>query len=226
MFQAVLQYLNDNNTEWNANTLIAASVQNLRSSVEAIQQQAAAQQGSNTKGYTAKKEQDIENVVDLCYKLALRVKNYAVSINDPVLKQAVDWSRRELETGKEMDIENRCLTIINKAGSVAATAPVEYKITPEMVEQARAAAAAITPGRAERDVVSGTRSSTTTQLNDLFTTARNQLNIIDDLIEGDADDDSAAFVRDYFIMRRTVDRRGSRSKDAGSDEDAGTVAGV
>ncbi len=143
MFQAVLQYLNDNKAEWNTNTLITASVQNFRSSADAIKQQAEAQQSSNTKGYTAKKEQDMENLVDQCYKLALRVKNYGVNIHDLVLKQAVDWSRRDLEAGKEMDIENRCLTIIDKAASVAAIAPAEYKITPELVAQAGTAAEAL-----------------------------------------------------------------------------------
>jgi len=44
----------------------------------------------------------------------------------------------------------------------------------------------------------------TMQLSHLFTDAGNQLKTLDDLIEGDADDDSAEFVSNYFIMRRTV----------------------
>ena len=32
--------------------------------------------------------------------------------------------------------------------------------------------------------------------------------MLDDLIEGDADDDSSDFVHNYLIMRRTVDHKG------------------
>ncbi len=212
MFFAVLQYLNDNSAEWNANTLISSGIQTFSTSVDAINKQAAAQTGSDKKGYTTKKDQDLENLVTLAYKLALRVKNYAVSINNPVLKQAVDFSRTELEAGKEKAIADRCNNIADKANSIVAAAPAEYKITPELIAQVTTAAAAIEPDTAERDVMGGTHTAATMQLNNLFTAARNQLHVVDDLIEGDADDDSSDFVRNYFIMRRTVDRKGGGGK--------------
>jgi hypothetical protein len=212
MYNAVLQFLNDNNAAWSANTIIAAAVTLFGSTVSTIQQQAAAQQSSSKKGYTTKKDQDLENLIDLTYKLALRVKNYAAGINNPVLKQGVDFSRHELQNGKEADILNRCINIISKANDVTVTAPAAYKITPELVAQATAAAELITPDTAERDVVSGSHSGATTQLSSLFITARIQLNTLDDLLEGDADEDSE-FVRNYFIVRRTIDHTAGRKKE-------------
>ncbi len=212
MYNAVLQFLNDNNAAWNSNTIIAAAVTALGTTVTAIQKQAGAQQ-NGAKGYTAKKDQDLENLADLTYKLALRVKNYAVSINDLVLKQAVTVTRHELQNGKEADVLNRCKNIISKADGVASAAPPEYKITSQLIADATAAADLITPDTAERDVVSGAHSGTTTQLGSLFSTARNQLHTLDDLIEGDADDDSSDFVNNYFIMRRTNDHKGGGKKD-------------
>ena len=215
MFNAVLQYLNDNNAEWNANTLISSGIKAFSNSVDTINKQAATQTGSNKKGYTTKKDQDLENLVMLAYKLALRVKNYAVNINDAVLKQAVNFSRTELEAGKEKDIVDRCNNIIDKANSIVAAAPAEYKITPDLIAQVTTAANAIEPDTAERDVIGGTHTGATMQISTLFTTARTNLHTLDDLIEGDADDDSSEFVTNYFIMRRTVDRKGGGKKDDG-----------
>ena len=212
MYNAVMKFLNDNNASWSTNTIIAAAVTAFSSSVSSIQEQAAAQQSTSAKGYTTKKDQDLENLVNLTYKLALRVKNYAVSIGDTVLKQAVDFSRHELESGKETDVLNRCISIISKANNVTATAPAAFKITPELISQAGDAAALITPDTAERNVVSGTHTGTTTQLSSLFSNARTQLNALDDLIEGDADEDSE-FVRNYFIVRRTIDLTAGRKKE-------------
>lgn len=50
-----------------------------------------------------------------------------------------------------------------------------------------------------------------------------QLHALDDLIEGDADDDSSEFVHNYFMMRRTVDQKGGGAKKAEVNA-AGTVA--
>ena len=58
------------------------------------------------------------------------------------------------------------------------------------------------------------------QLNNLYATARQQLHVLDDLIEGDADDNSSDFVANYFIMRRTVDHKGGGKKDDGKGGDA------
>ena len=107
---------------------------------------------------------------------------------------------------------NRCISIISKANNVTATAPAAFKITPELISQAGDAAALITPDTAERNVVSGTHTGTTTQLSSLFSNARTQLNALDDLIEGDADEDSE-FVRNYFIVRRTIDLTAGRKKE-------------
>ncbi len=81
--------------------------------------------------------------------------------------------------------------------------------------QVTTAADTIEPDSAERDVVGGTHTGSTMQLNNLYATARQQLHVLDDLIEGDADDDSSEFVRNYFIMRRTVDHKGGGKKDGG-----------
>lgn len=194
------------------NTYIAKAVNDFSKTVDDIVQLSAAQQSNNPKGYTSKKDQDLENLVNLCYKLALRIKNYAVSINDPVLARPVNFSRSELEAGKETDVLNRCLTIIDKANSITATAPEEFKITPNLIAQATTVAAAINPDKAERDIVSGTRTTSTAQLGSLFNEARLKLKIVDDFIEGDADDNSADFVHSYFIMRKTVNHSGGGSK--------------
>jgi len=225
MFLTLLTFLEENNSNWSGNTVIAPAIQEFNSTVSTIQMQAGTQQSTNSKGYTSKKDHDKEALVNLAYKLGLRVKNYAVSINDLVLKQAVDFSRFDLETGKEANVLNRCKTIRDKANSVAAVAPVEYKITPQLITQVTKAIDAFTPDAALRNVASGVKAGATVALTSLFSSAKKQLRALDDLIKGDADDEDVDFVRNYFMMRKTADHssRGAK-KVIGSNAIAQTAS--
>lgn len=154
----------------------------------------------------------MKTLVNLAYKLGLRIKNYAVSVNDTVLKTAVDLSKSDLKAGRAIDIINRCKKILDKAISVTAEAPAEYKITPELITETSSAIDAFMIDIPQRTLVGGTHSAATEELAALFITAKSQLQILDDLIEGDADKEDSEFVRNYFIMRRTVDRRTRAAK--------------
>jgi hypothetical protein len=224
MFLAVLKFLDDNNAGWNNSSIISNEVQDFRNTLQSIQEAAVGQQSADRIGYTKKKDQDLEKLVDLAYKLALRVKNYAVKINDPVLMQAVDFSKTGLLAGTEKEAVNRCLNIAAKAATVAGTASPDYKITPELITQVTDTAALITPETAERDVQHGMHANATSGLTALVSTAHTQLKQLDDLIEADADEDSTDFVRKYFIMRRTFDHKdGGKKVVAAKNESAVTV---
>ncbi len=71
MFLAVLKFLDDNNASWSNSSVISNEVQDFRNTLQSIQEAAAGQQSADRKGYTKKKDQDMEKLVDLTYKLAL-----------------------------------------------------------------------------------------------------------------------------------------------------------
>jgi hypothetical protein len=114
MVSAILTFLDNNIAKWNQNAAVTSNITTLRNIKSAIDAKALAQQ-NDTKGYTAKKNSDMEKMVTVASKLAVRVKNYAVSINDHVLKQAVDFSVKDLESGPEKETVNRCRQIADKA---------------------------------------------------------------------------------------------------------------
>jgi hypothetical protein len=215
MLAAVLQYLADNSPEWSTNSVVNAGVKNVQAAKAAIDAKAQLQQDSNKTGYTDKKNIDYENMLTLAYRLGVRVYNYAVSMNDPVMTQAVHFSRFTLESGTEQNVVKRCTTIAEQAAAALAAVPapsVDYKITAAGVSDLQSAIALIMPDTAERDVVGGTHIDTTATLAKLISDARTKLKMLDKLIEGMVDDDEDDFITGYEVVRRITDRR-ARGKD-------------
>lgn len=200
MHLAVIQYLDNNKDNWNSNSIITKAVNSFQTMVANIQK-ASLQQNAEVATKPAKNEQDKEQLINLSYKLALRVKNYAVSINNTLLKQSVDFSKNELEAGKEKDIIQRCESIINKAKTVTA-APAGYKITLDFISKVEAALRIFSSETHDNNKAQNIGSSAE-ELENLFNKASSKLHILDDLIEADADDNTSVFVRKYFITRRT-----------------------
>ena len=202
MYISVLQYLDNNRPTWNTNSIITKAVEDFRLTVLNIQKTETIKQNKAT-NQAFNNERDKEILINLAYKLALRIKNYAVSSNNVSLKNAVDFSRLELQSGKESDVIERCRNIISKAKNI--TAPNEYKISTEFIEQVNAALVIITAATPENKINENSGAGKTAELETLFNSARSQLHTLDDLIEADADDDAAEFVRKCFSMRRIID---------------------
>jgi hypothetical protein len=215
MLAAVLKYLNDNSPEWSTNSVVNIGVKNVQVAKAAIDTKAQLQQDSDKTGYTNQKNMDYENMLTLAYRMGVRVYNYAESVNNAVMMQAVNYSKHDLEKGTEQNVVKRCTTIAEQAAAALAAVPApsaDYKITATGVSDLQAAIGLITPDTAERDVVGGTHTNTTASLASLISDARAKLKTLDKLIEGMVDDDEDDFITGYEVVRRINDRR-ARGKD-------------
>lgn len=211
MFTAVLQYLDKNQAVWKGNSVVFAGVLAFRMAKANIDTKAQMQQDSEKKGYTSKKNVDLENMLTLAYRLALRTHNYAVATGNMVMAQATHFSKYSLAVGSEQQILMRCNTIATTATTALASSPApnaDYKILALDVKVLHNAITLITPETAERDVVGGSHVDATATLIALISTAQTKLKSLDRLIEGMVDEKEDTFITGYEVIRRTNDRHG------------------
>lgn len=211
MFAAVLAYLDDHAADWSGNAVVTTGVTNFRVAKTNIDTKAQLQQDSDKTGYTSKKNGDLENMLALAYRMALRVHNYAVGVGNVVMAQAVNFSKNTLNEGAEQEMIKRCTTIATTATAALATTPapnIDYKITAADVGNLQATIALIMPDTAERDVIGGSHTNSTASIISLQSIAYRQLKSLDRLIEGMIDDDEDVFITGYEILRRINNRHG------------------
>jgi len=209
MYNAVLQYLDENSGIWSDITPVADKQAQLQTLINSISSKSEEQQGRSSGGYTAAKNVAMDNMVDLAYKLALKVKGYAKKTGDEVLLQWVDFSMSKLGTGTSTEVINRC-KLITSAAEKNLAALADYKVTEADLTALHDAINNAVPKKAERDSVNAARRGVTLSLPTLFSQAGKEANNLDDLMKGlIANED---FVTGYFAARRINDMRGGRNK--------------
>jgi hypothetical protein len=209
MYNAVLQYLDENSGIWNNVTPVANQQAHLKSVVDSINSKSEEQQGKSTEGYTASKNAAMETMVNLAYKMALKIKGYAKKAGNKVILQSVDISISNLQSGSSREVINRC-KIIAATAQANLSHLAEYKVTPADITTVRDAISNAIPKTAERDATSAERRGITLTLPSMFSEAGEEASDLDDLIEGLIDNED--FVTGYFAVRRINDMRGGKSK--------------
>ena len=210
MYNAVLQYLDENSGIWNNVTPVADKQAQLKMIVNSVNSKSEEQQEKSTNGYTAAKNAAVNAMVNLAYKMALKVKGYAKKTDDEVTLQSVDFSMSELENGPSTEVINRCRIIATTAQKKLAGL-ADYKVTASDVTALQDAINNAVPKKAERDAVGAARRGVTLTLPSLFSQARKEVSDLDDLIEG-LIEDNEDFISGYFAVRRINDIPASKSK--------------
>jgi hypothetical protein len=123
MYNAVLQYLDEHADTWSDITPVTEKQAELRATVNSINNKSEEQQEKSTEGYTASKNAAMDTMVNLAYKMALKIKGYAKKAGDKVLLQSVDFSMSDLESGPVTEVINRCRIIAAAAQKNLASLP-------------------------------------------------------------------------------------------------------
>jgi FixJ family two-component response regulator len=209
MMNAVTQHFGNNSNVWNSNPLVINGVNNLIETGKAIEEAAKKQKANSPTGHTAAKERARNELESLTYRTAVRLRSYARSTDNDVLTAKLDFSQSTLDRMKHNDLLT-CSRMVVAACKEYLPKLIIYQIDNAAVDKLSQSIEQTSLLYAARDAVVDQRVEATADLEKLFTTARNQLKILDDLVEGYLDDET--FIATYFNARKIHDLKGKRAK--------------
>jgi hypothetical protein len=209
MANAVIQHFDGNFNVWNNIPLVVSGVNSLKNTTEAINIAAIKQKNSSPTGYTAAKERARNELESLVYRTTVRLRSYARSTNNDVLTAKLNFSQSTLDRMKHNDLLTYCRLVVAACGEYLPEL-ANYKIDSNTINELSQSIERTSLLYAERDTVVDERIEATADLEKLFSTIRNQLKILDDLVEGYIDNDT--FVATYFNARRIHDLGRTKAK--------------
>lgn len=215
MFQAVLSHLDKFPATWNQLAPITPVVDNLRKAVTGILSQSQLQATHETKGYTKKKDAHMIQLVEHAFQLSLKLRSYAKVNNNHVLLQAVKHSFTTLESGAGPLVLQRCQRIAQHVREHLSELAA-YQVTEEGVTALEQLLITTEPMTPARNVILGARKTATDSIPQLIRQARQELDVLDDLVEAMVND--AVFVSTYFNVRQVNERVGRSTKVKEEDQ--------
>jgi uncharacterized coiled-coil protein SlyX len=214
MSNAVLAHFDNNVPVWSGIRIIAESVGGLRNTLADITGTATRQSENNPVGHTAAKEQSRDELENLVYLTALRIRSYAGVAGDEVLLEKMRFSRSALDLLGINDLLTRSRVALDACKANLPTL-TEYQVDQKTVDELQQRIDRTAQLYAQRDAVIDQRMEATARLQELFAQARKQLKTLDDLVEAYVEDD--AFVATYFNARRIHDLKGRKVKTEGKE---------
>ncbi|MDR0572601.1 MAG: hypothetical protein LBG96_00975 [Tannerella sp.] len=212
MSNAVLVHFDNNAQVWTGIRIVVECVGKLRTILIDITDTATIQSKNNPVGHTASKEQAREELEDLVYRTALRVRSYAGIVGDEVLLEKMRFSRSSLDRMGINDLLTHSRLILD-ACVPHLPALGEYQVDQITVDELQQRIEQTSHLYAQRDTVIDQRMEATARLQRLFDELRKQLKTLDDLVEGYIDD--YVFAATYFNARRIHDLK---NRKQGKDE--------
>lgn len=208
MYQSILSHLDKFPATWNQFAPIALSVERLRKIVAKMLIQSQLQAQLVTMGYTKRKNVNMLQLLDQAYQLSLKLRSYAKVKKDPVLLHAVAFSYSEVQKGAGHLLLQRSKRLVQHARDHLAELAA-YQVTAGEIAALEQQLSITEPMTPARNVIAGARKTATRSIPRLIDQAREQLNLLDDLMEATVSD--AAFVSTYFNLRPVYERVGTRS---------------
>ncbi|MDR3268367.1 MAG: hypothetical protein LBT83_04795 [Tannerella sp.] len=209
MSNAVLTHFDNNVPAWTGIRVVSNGVGKLRTTLTDITGTATKQGENNPVGHTAAKEHARDGLEGLVYLTALRVRSYAGIAGDDVLLEKMRFSRSALDILGTNDLLTRSRLVLD-ACVAHLPALTDYQVDQKTIDDLQQRIDRTAQLYAQRDTVIDQRMEATARLQQLFTQARKELKILDDLVEGYVEDD--AFVATYFNARRIHDLKGRKAK--------------
>ncbi len=212
MHLSVLSHFDKFPASWNQLAPLTPIVDGLRQNVTDILAQSQLQAHYETVGYTKRKDVHMDQILERSYQLGLKLRAYAKVTTDHVLLQAVNFSNTKLRRGSAQLVLQRCQRIVQHARSHLAEL-ANYQVTEAEVAAVEQMLTTTEPMTPARNVISGERKTATSSIPELIAQARQNLDMLDDLVESMVTD--VAFVDTYFNVRRITNRtaRGPQVKD-------------
>lgn len=217
MINAVIRHFDDNTNIWINNQLVVGGLNGLKETGEAIKTAATKQKDSNSTGHTAAKERARNNLENLIYRTAVRLRSYARLTDNDVLTAKLNFSQSELDRMRHNDLLT-CGRVVIAACEDYLPELINYQIDQAKVNDLSQSIERTATLYAERDTVVDQRIEATADLDKLFSSARNKLKVLDDLVEGYIDDDT--FVATYFNSRKIHDLKGRKAKSEEQNPEA------
>jgi hypothetical protein len=208
MLNAVIRHFDDNTNLWNDIPLVVNEVNKLKQTGIEINAVATKQRENDPTGHTSAKEQVRDKLETLIYRTGTRLRIYARLINDDVTKAQLRFSQSSLDRMKHNELLI-CARVVVAACEKFLPELSDYQIDQATINELNQTIEQLVTLYAERDVVVDQRIEVTSGLNRLFAAARNQLKVLDDLVDAYLDDDT--FIETYFITRRIHDLRGKKT---------------
>ncbi|WP_423147073.1 hypothetical protein [Rubrolithibacter danxiaensis] len=205
MYKAVAASFYQFSSAWNTIEPIVQIFNNFQNNIRNIEASGLSQQQNSTIGYTEQRELQQTKLIELTFSLALKLTSYAKVTKNPVLEKRVNFSRSAFVRMKEEMLVYTCQDILG-LGYQHQEQVVAYQVTQQILEELQSAINAYKPLTAQRDKVGDMRSVITKTLNTLFKEARNNLDLLDSLVEGLSA--SKAFIDTYKQARKINDRGG------------------
>jgi hypothetical protein len=209
MINAVRRHLETNSNVWSNNPLIVGGVISLNETGEAIKAAATKQQNSNPTGHTVAKERARNELEELAYRASVRLRTYARLTNNDALAAKLNFSQSALDRMKHNDLLTFGRVVV-AACEKHLPELANYQIDSNMVKELSQSIERTASLYTERDTVVDQRVEVTADLDKLFAVARNQLKVLDDLVDGYIDDE--IFIATYLNARRIHDLGGRKTK--------------
>lgn len=212
MHHSVVSYFGHSNHVWSSKTPLKVTFNEFTEIVKEIGALSLDQERFSTRGYTAQKNAERENLVKIGYSIVIKLKAMAKFNRNKIAEKAVDYSLSQLERLRDQDLIHHCQLIQNKGQEHLSEAEV-FELTQSILAGFQAAIEAFKPLITERDAVGDKKTVVTADLSDLFSEASNKLDLMDDLVEAVITE--PAFIAGYKQARK-VERTGVVKK--GSEE--------
>lgn len=161
------------------------------------------QSSATTTGATKTFYAEMENMVDLTMNVIQRLRPYATVTKNNELLSKIDYSKSDLDHGKQIDCINKCKIVLEQGLQYLSDA-TDYELTQEMLDTLQSSINGIALLSGNRDAIIGTRKTATDQIPELINRIRVQLTMLDDLVPALIPDEK--FVQTYKNNRRIIDR--------------------
>jgi hypothetical protein len=209
MINTVSQQFDKNIPVWNGNVLVVGGVNNLKKTSEAIKAAAQKQQTNLPTGYTAAKERARDELESLLYQTSIRLRSYARTTNNDVLIAQLEYSQSALGRIRHNDLLTYGRVVVEACKQYLPELLV-YQIDDMTINELSQSIDRTETLFSERNTIVSQRVEATADLEKLFSVARKQLKILDDLVEGYIDDET--FVITYFQTRKIHDLKKKKTK--------------
>ncbi len=207
--QATLETVRKHSSLWDGIPAHATAVTTLDDTVTSITDAARTQTARS--GDAAAKGSAFQTMVNAAFTICSALKALASATSDRKLSTEVDFSRTNFARGREMDVVNRCQTILNLGTENAEVLAAKYNVSANDLKAVKTAVAAFAEQQPKPRQSKASSAAATCELETLFTTLDEVLNHQIDPLTEKFRESEAPFYNEYQTARSIVTNATSRT---------------
>ena len=198
MSDRVMSHMLVGNALWKNEPEIVEVVEEIKQKRNDVSEKGALESGLSGKGHTSAKDITLDSLATKTCKLSKKISGYAKKRGLLNLIPLVDVSVTSISRGPEKEVINRCKAIADIAVKHMDNL-VPFKVTGDEIAQIKNLISKYQSHIDNRSNTNISKSSSGEDISNNISEMRNQLDILDDLVEGSLDDNT--FIRDYKAAR-------------------------